>query len=358
MNAVTILELLARGAAVGAFAGLAIIVGRGGASPARLTGVLFCIAAAAHTLTQLPEVSAALGWTLAPVWFFSVMGAGLLWAFVIELFDDREKLSLTGFVPAAILFGLGLGGAFFPNPAAHGFWLLHELVGAALVLHALWVIARGWREDLVEPRRRLRGPVLVVSAIYAFAVIAVETGEIFFGSAAALSPIAAVALLLLGMLAIAAFGQADPSLFGAARRAEAHAPAEAPPLSGEDAAAAAALDRLMGQERIYREEGLTVSALALKLKLPEHRLRRLINQRLGHRSFSAFLNQWRLADAKAALADPGQSAVPISTIALDAGFGSLGPFNRAFKAETGQTPSEFRAQALRSNGSPAAKPAT
>jgi AraC-like DNA-binding protein len=34
--------------------------------------------------------------------------------------------------------------------------------------------------------------------------------------------------------------------------------------------------------------------------------------------------------------------VPILTIALDAGFNSLGPFNRAFKAETGMTPSEFR----------------
>jgi AraC-like DNA-binding protein len=34
--------------------------------------------------------------------------------------------------------------------------------------------------------------------------------------------------------------------------------------------------------------------------------------------------------------------VPVLTIALDAGFSSLGPFNRAFKAETGMTPSEFR----------------
>jgi AraC-like DNA-binding protein len=34
--------------------------------------------------------------------------------------------------------------------------------------------------------------------------------------------------------------------------------------------------------------------------------------------------------------------VPILTIALDAGFQSLGPFNRAFKAHAGVTPSEFR----------------
>jgi AraC-like DNA-binding protein len=34
--------------------------------------------------------------------------------------------------------------------------------------------------------------------------------------------------------------------------------------------------------------------------------------------------------------------VPVLTIALDAGFSSLGPFNRAFKADTGLTPTEYR----------------
>ncbi|RTM02125.1 MAG: AraC family transcriptional regulator, partial [Bradyrhizobiaceae bacterium] len=34
--------------------------------------------------------------------------------------------------------------------------------------------------------------------------------------------------------------------------------------------------------------------------------------------------------------------VPVITIAMDAGFQSLGPFNRAFKAVTGVTPTEYR----------------
>jgi AraC-like DNA-binding protein len=71
-------------------------------------------------------------------------------------------------------------------------------------------------------------------------------------------------------------------------------------------------------------------------------LRRLINQRLGYRNFTTFLNGYRLDDVMVALAEPAQEAVPILTIALDAGFQSLGPFNRAFKAQTGMTPSEFR----------------
>jgi AraC-like DNA-binding protein len=104
----------------------------------------------------------------------------------------------------------------------------------------------------------------------------------------------------------------------------------------------AALERTMNVDRLYRQEGLSIGQLAQRLGLPEYRLRELINQGLGYRNFAGFLNFYRVADAKAGLADPAQAEVPILTIALDAGFNSLGPFNRAFKADTGMTPSEFR----------------
>ena len=70
---------------------------------------------------------------------------------------------------------------------------------------------------------------------------------------------------------------------------------------------------------------------------------------LGRRSFltlGAVLTGGLALGGKTAIADPAQEAVPILTIALDAGFQSLGPFNRAFKAETGLTPSEFRRHKL------------
>ena len=85
--------------------------------------------------------------------------------------------------------------------------------------------------------------------------------------------------------------------------------------------------------------------LAAKLKLPEYRLRRLINQRLGYRNFNAYLNHYRVEDAKVGLADPTEAEVPILTIAMDAGFQSLRAFNRAFRVETGMTPSEYRERA-------------
>lgn len=72
----------------------------------------------------------------------------------------------------------------------------------------------------------------------------------------------------------------------------------------------------------------------------------MINQRLSYRNFNAFLNERRIADARAALADPAAARKPVLTIALEVGFGSIGPFNRAFKEALGETPTEFRRREL------------
>lgn len=346
MNSGETLELLARGAAAGAYLGLALLCLRGDRTSARVTGAVFCLGAASHTLTQLPGLEAALGLAWWPVWAFSVMGAGLFWAFALELFEDGVALNVGRFAPALALLVTGAAAFCTSGIVQRGLYLLHNFFSASLFVHALLLIARGWRGDLVETRRRLRGPILATAAVYALAVVAVQTGELFVGSARALSPLAAFALLMLGLLSLAAFARMDQNLFGAPAAALEASRLDTSPPDGVDAETIAALDHAMRRDRAYREEGLTVVALASRLRLPEYRLRRLINQRLGHRNFNAYLNQWRIGEAKAALADPTQREVPISTIALDAGFASLGPFNRAFKAETGLTPSEFRAQAL------------
>ncbi len=347
-NLAPILEILMRGGAVGAFIGVAIAIARPPLTPARVTGVLFCLAAAAHTLTQHPAIKPALGFAWPAVWAFSIMGAGLFWAFATELFGDRPRLEPVRFAPAALLLAIGTAARLANGASADGFLLAHNLVGAALMIHVLIVIWSGWRNDLVESRRRLRGPILAAAALYAVAVIAVQTSEIFWGPAHALSPLAAAVLFVLGLAGIGALLQADTDLFALAAEPlpMAPMPEPAPTASDEDVRITQKLDRLMREERAYREEALTITALALKLGVPEYKLRRLINQQLGHRNFSAYLNKWRLTDAKESLADPGQRDVPISTIGLDAGFQSLGPFNRAFKAETGITPSEFRSNSL------------
>ncbi len=340
----SILEILTRGAAAGAFFGMAIALARGSRTPARVTGALFCLGALGHTLTQIPLLNASLGLAGAPVWAFSLMGAGLFWAFALELFGDNRALTWVRFAPAFALLVIGVAAALVGEGLRTGLLLAHNVVGAGLMLHVLLVVWRGWRNDLVESRRRLRGPVLTAGALYAVAVIVVQISEVLWRPASVLSPLAAGALLILGLAGVGALLTPDPDLFGVAGPAAVRAP---DPLPVEMTELAARLERLMREDRVYRQEGLSVAGLALKLGIPEYRLRRLINQQLGHRNFNAYLGQWRLGDAKQSLSDPAERDVPITTIALDAGYQSLGPFNRAFKAETGLTPTEYRERALR-----------
>jgi AraC-like DNA-binding protein len=95
----------------------------------------------------------------------------------------------------------------------------------------------------------------------------------------------------------------------------------------------------MTDERIYRREGLTLSALAQALGVGESALRSQINREPGYRNFNDFLHHYRLQEAPARRVSEN---LPILTIALDCGYGSIGPFNRAFKQRMGMTPSEYR----------------
>lgn len=115
--------------------------------------------------------------------------------------------------------------------------------------------------------------------------------------------------------------------------------------SGLDARAArtlARLDAAMSTGRLYRREGLTLNGLAAELDVAPAPLRDLINRQLGHRNFNDYLHRLRLQEASARLATEDQ---PILTIALECGYGSIGPFNRAFRQQFGMTPTEYRAAA-------------
>jgi AraC-like DNA-binding protein len=78
--------------------------------------------------------------------------------------------------------------------------------------------------------------------------------------------------------------------------------------------------------------------------MPEYRLRALIHKNLGYRNFNALLHEYRLRDACQQLTDPAKAHLPILTIALDAGYQSIAPFNQAFRLAMGCTPSIYRRQ--------------
>lgn len=335
-----VLELLIRGAAVGVLILLSLRMIGGGRTPARLTGALFCLGAAGHTITQCPAAFHAVGLAAGPVWALSVMAAGLFWAFALELFGDNARLAPVRLAPAVALLAIGGLATASPPAATRLLWLLQNLVGAGLMLHVLFVVWTGWRGDLVEARRRLRGPLLGVAALYTLVVVGVQSAELFAGPAAQLSTLAAVSLLAMSLSGGVVFLRADGQLFGASSARASVRPIEAPdrPLLGR-------LNVALDAEELWREEGLTIGALAAKLGAPEHHVRRLINEGLGYRNFAAFINERRVTAAKLALGDPAKARVTIATVAYEVGFSSLGPFNRAFRQATGQTPTDWRREA-------------
>jgi AraC-like DNA-binding protein len=144
------------------------------------------------------------------------------------------------------------------------------------------------------------------------------------------------------------FLRVDGALFGAAQPSPA---TETPRIDAADRLTLERLAEVMDKGRAWKDENLTIGALAERVAVPEHRLRRLINDNLGHRNFAAFVNTRRIEAAKQTLADPAQARTTIAAVAFELGFGSLGPFNRAFKEATGKTPTQWRRDAL-GNGSP------
>lgn len=101
------------------------------------------------------------------------------------------------------------------------------------------------------------------------------------------------------------------------------------------------LVRLLRDERLYRDAGLTLLTLAEKLDLTPHQLSWVINEELRV-SFPSLVNGYRIEDVKARLAEPSSEKTSILQVALEAGFNTKASFNRAFKAHAGMTPSQFK----------------
>jgi len=99
--------------------------------------------------------------------------------------------------------------------------------------------------------------------------------------------------------------------------------------------------RLIGDEPLDATPGLRIADVAARLGQPEYKVSQCISAALGFANFNRLINHHRIERAKRVLADPDHDR-PILDVAFDCGFGSVGPFNRAFKDQLGLTPRAFR----------------
>jgi AraC-like DNA-binding protein len=357
----------------GAVVGLSLLIAgvllrdRGDSTAARL-GAALVVAAAASAICEAPGFPRP--WQTWSLVLLAISSGGtvVFWLWARAIFDDDFVLRPWHGALWAVIVGMQLfiAGWYATWPAlAQAIDRALPFVYLSLALLAAAQTLTTWRADLVARRLRLRPVVLIgVSAYIAAGVLQnlwpgpMASGSMVSGTMASGSSVWSVANAF-GLFVLMGLGgwnlfQAGPQqasvLLPAAGKIPRDASATALGLENKPTAIEPELlrrlERLMTVERAYRREGLTIGSLSADLGVPEYRLRQLINEGLGHRNFSSFVNGYRLAEARAALADPIQANVPILTIALDTGFQSLAPFNRAFKVTAGMTPREYRRQHL------------
>lgn len=291
--------------------------------------------------------------TLVPYsffWWFERVGGnalpGVFWLVSLSVFADHVILkrwqyvlaSLTLVIPLSIILGsLALGinineFTMLGMAAKYGAMAL-EL---SLVLHALIIAVTHWRDDLVQQRRYIRGGVLSLSSIYIFMVIfASDLLNIQWLMLDAV--INAVLTVLMAGVNFLLFNLRDANLFVIIEDKETKLKQEQKPCK-----ALVKITQAMEEEKLYRQEGITIASFAKHLAIHEYKLRQLINGELNYRNFNDFLNFYRIQEVSENLANAETQNTPVLTLALESGFRSLSSFNKAFKATYGLTPTEYR----------------
>jgi AraC-like DNA-binding protein len=354
------IETILRGGAAGVSLLLAIALGAyGRQSQTSLLAALFCISTSIYVLISGAAMIPLPKPVLVPLAVVAIWGTVFFWWFGASLFDDNFRWRWWRFAPLVLMPPFFLGRIFglFDGVVASALLYIHLLVNALLFADVLRLAIVNAADDLIDPRRRFRIVISVVVAVFGISIAIAEMTETARELPVWLVKFQAAAIFALNLLfgawlltpRTSLFTPEDVALGPVAASPEKSWAEQAQRVLPADRPAYERLMALMGRG-VYREEGLTVAALAKKVDIPEHQLRKLINNALGFRNFSSFLNARRVEDAKAALADPNNARKQVIQIALDLGYGSIAPFNRAFKQATEQTPTEFRKAVLGSAG--------
>jgi AraC-like DNA-binding protein len=279
---------------------------------------------------------------------------GLLMLLCHSLFQDESKIPrwLIGAFALQVLMEIVRSMPAEGSASQYDFLqIVPALLQLLFVGFALYWMLRGWQADLVEARRRLRWIFLAIVGTFTFVAILLERLLIPWDSSATFYVHITLSILqtMLAVAALLATVRSDDPIYVNPFRDEKILPSSAEekstPSAGAHDMAIAAVQRAFADQHVHRDGDLTVASLAVKLAMPEYRLRKLIHEQLGYRNFNALLHDYRIAEACRDLANPAKNSLPILTIALTVGYNSINPFNRAFRDSKGMTPSTYRAQA-------------
>ena len=292
-----------------------------------------------------PEVDVLFPYLRGPALFLTELTPYVLWLYTFNLISDRFK---SGSLPiwAKLIIGIILvwyGYVFIFLSGAHLFHDVNTALALGILVHTVYLAGRDFTDDLINRRRNIRKSIIVCIGLFFMVLVFAELRIIQIKEHAGFS------LLTSGIIFVTVF--VIGTLYLNYAQATEVVPAVAENENGETKEQLPLayqtpyenLKQLM-ESQYYTEADITIVRLANKLDFPEHQLRELINQHLGYKNFSTYLNSYRIPEACRRLHDIKFARSSITTIAYDLGYGSIGPFNRAFKTQMGCTPREFRQQ--------------
>ena len=121
-------------------------------------------------------------------------------------------------------------------------------------------------------------------------------------------------------------------------------PSGPPPMSEHEVSRwMSRLDAWMRDRRPHLRSDLSLASLAAEVGLTPAELSHVVNAGFGT-NVSEFVNGYRVREVQARLLEAGSDRLTLLAVAEACGFASKATFNRAFRRETGTTPSAWKAE--------------
>lgn len=283
----------------------------------------------------------------------TILGAascGLSFLLARALFQPKEGVSGWPLMLVGVLFASGaivLISRFVQTPGeaaptvVNMMGQVHDLVSSTVLLVALIEPLRGIQKvgDQAERRFRVAFAFVYMAMLAASVIWARQVPDTAHGEAV-------VRQIKIACVLLALFGGGAAVWFRGRHPMGKPKSQSVLPEDDEKALAQKILSILSRRDLIATPE-FRLADLAKKVDAPPYRVTQVITGVLGYSNFNRLINERRLQVAMSQFDDRKFDHLPVLTIALDCGFGSIGPFNRAFKDLTGMTPTAYRRQAQR-----------
>jgi len=266
----------------------------------------------------------------------------LIWLFAKSLLDENFKMRWFNWMIAASwcvplwIMRIDLHNGFNIFSSIHSDLL--NIYACILFAYLVFFILKGWVDDLVEPRRRLR--LIFVISVVTLSLFAIISE--FLMPTRLLGTFKLIAIFPPLIAAYFWIFKVKPDHFAFAGHDDSRDETISHKVDPRFESLKQKLDQEIIEHKCWQEADLTIPKLASRLGTTQHTLRALINQEMGFQNFRRFVNEYRIDAVKVALEDPVRKNTPILTLALENGFNSLPPFNRAFKSIVGVTPRAYR----------------